>query len=66
MSVSEAAIVQAMRAYYTDTHNLAEGAGAIALAALLQERERQAGRRVGLVLSGGNVDAEVFAGVLAS
>lgn len=66
VSVSEAAIVQAMRAYYTDTHNLAEGAGAIALAALLQERERQAGRRVGLVLSGGNVDAEVFAGVLAS
>jgi threonine dehydratase len=65
VSVGETAIAHAMRAYYTDTHNLAEGAGAVALAALLQERERQAGRRVGLVLSGGNVDAEVFAGVLA-
>lgn len=66
VTVGEAAIVQAMRAYYTDTHNLAEGAGAVALAALLQERERQVGRRVGLVLSGGNVDAAVFASVLAA
>ncbi len=64
VTVDDAAITQAMRAYYTDTHNLAEGAGAIALAALLQERTAQAGRRVGLVLSGGNVDADVFARVL--
>jgi len=64
--VSEAEIAAAMRAYYTDTHNLAEGAGAIALAALLTEAERSAqqGRRVGVVLSGGNVDAEIFARVL--
>ena len=67
VTVDDDAIVAAMRAYYTDTHNLAEGAGAIALAALLgeSERERQRGRRVGLVLSGGNVDAAVFARVLA-
>lgn len=65
--VGEAGIVAAMRAYYTDTHNLAEGAGAIALAALLDETARgvQRGRRLGVVLSGGNVDAEVFARVLA-
>ena len=54
-----------MRAYYEDTHNLAEGAGAAALAALLQERERMQGKRVGLILSGGNIDREVFADVLA-
>jgi threonine dehydratase len=59
-----AAIRAAMRAYFTDTHNLAEGAGAAPLAALLQERERMAGRRVGLVLSGGNVDRRLFAEVL--
>ncbi len=64
--VSEAEIAAAMRAYYADTHNLAEGAGAIALAALLTaaERDAQRGRRVGVILSGGNVDAEVFARVL--
>lgn len=67
VEVGEEAIVAAMRAYYTDTHNLAEGAGAIALGALLgaEERARQRGRRVGVVLSGGNVDATVFEQVLA-
>lgn len=63
--VSEDDIAQAMRAYYEDTHNLAEGAGAAPLAALMQERERMGGKRVGLILSGGNVDREVFAEVLA-
>lgn len=63
--VGEDAIAEAIRAYYTDTHNLAEGAGAAPLAALLSERERQRGRRVGLVLSGGNIDRDVFAEVLA-
>jgi threonine dehydratase len=64
VQVSEAEIAQAMRSYYTDTHNLAEGAGAVALAALLQEGARHR-RRVGVVLSGGNVDAAVFAPILA-
>ena len=53
-----------MRAFFADTHNLAEGAGAAGLAALLQQREKMKGRKVGVVLSGGNVDSEVFARVL--
>ena len=65
VAVSEAELRSAMRAYYTDTHNVAEGAGAGPLAALLQERSRMRGSRVGLVLSGGNVDRELFAEVLA-
>lgn len=65
VQVSEDEIAEAMRAYYTDTHNLAEGAGAAAFAALMQERGRMAGKRVGVVLSGGNVDREVLAKVLA-
>ncbi len=54
-----------MRHYFTDSHNVAEGAGAAPLAALLKERSGWAGRRVGVVLSGGNVDRPVFARVLA-
>ena len=65
VAVSEAEISAAMRAYYQDTHNLAEGAGAAGLAGALKERADLAGKRVGLVLTGGNVDREVFAGVLA-
>ena len=63
--VSEAEIAEAMRACFEDTHNVAEGAGAAALAALLQERDRMAGKRVGLVLSGGNIDREMLAEVFA-
>jgi threonine dehydratase len=55
----------AMRIYFTDTHNVAEGAGAIGLAALLKDRAA-GGARVGTVLSGGNVDGDVFAGVLGA
>jgi threonine dehydratase len=58
--VSDAEVGAAIRAYWTDTHNLVEGAGAAPLAALLQERERMAGKRVGLVVSGGNIDLELF------
>jgi threonine dehydratase len=58
--VSEDDIYAGMRHYYTDTHNVAEGAGAIGLAALLAERDVMRGRKVGLVLSGGNVDREIF------
>jgi threonine dehydratase len=61
VAVSEDQIAAAMLVYHTDTHNLAEGAGAAALAAALSERELLAGRRVGLVLTGGNVDLDVFA-----
>jgi threonine dehydratase len=65
VTVSEAAIRAAMRHYFTDTHNVAEGAGAAPLAAALQERAALNGKRVGLVLSGGNVDRPLFASVLA-
>lgn len=66
VSVSEGEIAEAMRVYYTDTHNLAEGAGAAALAALIQEREMMLGKRVAVILSGGNVDRSVYASVIAS
>src|SRR3546814_15211374 len=62
--VGEAEIRAAMRHYFMDTHNVAEGAGAAPLAALLKERHAMAGRRVGLVLSGGNVHLPVFRAVL--
>jgi len=64
VSVSETAIRAAMRHYFTDTHNVVEGAGAAPLAALLAEREAMRGRKVALIASGGNVDASVFAEVL--
>jgi threonine dehydratase len=63
--VSDDEIEAAMRLMYSTTHNGAEGAGAAALAAAWQERGRLAGRKIGVVLSGGNVDREVFARVLA-
>ncbi|WJR76931.1 threonine dehydratase [Bradyrhizobium sp. NP1] len=60
VQVTDEEIADAMRVYWTDTHNLAEGAGAAALAAALQEKHRLQGRRVGLILSGGNIDFELF------
>jgi threonine dehydratase len=60
VTLSEEEIAAAILAYYTDTHNLAEGAGAAALAALLKEREAMRGKKVGLVLSGGNIDLDLF------
>ena len=56
MTVGEDEILSAMAHYFTDTHNVAEGAGAAPLAALLQRRADFAGKRVGLILSGGNAD----------
>jgi threonine dehydratase len=64
VEVSEDEIADAMRLYYRATHNLAEGAGAAALAALMKERTLMKGRRVGVVLSGGNIDGAKFAEVL--
>ena len=58
--VDDEQVLRAMRLYFTATHNLAEGAGAAALAAALAQRERLRGRRIGLWLSGGNVDLEMF------
>jgi threonine dehydratase len=63
--VDEHEIRSAMRDLYTDTHNVAEGAGAAALAAAIKERSRLQNRRIAVVLSGGNVDRPIFAQVLA-
>jgi len=63
--VSEDQIAEAMRSYYHDTHNLAEGAGAAALAALQLEVDIMAGKRSAVILTGGNIDARDFADVLA-
>ena len=60
VTVSDDEVAGAIRAYWTDTHNLAEGAGAAPLAALLQEKDRHTGRRVGVVLCGGNIDLALF------
>jgi threonine dehydratase len=65
IEVSDDEIADAMRALYQDTHNVAEGAGAAALAGAIQEIHSQGnGKRIGFVLTGGNVDAPVFANVL--
>jgi len=65
VTVSETEIRRAMRILFTDTHNVAEGAGAAALAGALQERERLAGKRVAVIQSGGNIDRSLFAEILA-
>jgi threonine dehydratase len=65
VTVTEAEIRRAMRILYTDTHNLAEGAGAAALAGALQERGRLSKKRVAVIQSGGNIDRDLFIQVLA-
>ena len=60
VTVTDDEVGEAIRVYWTDTHNLAEGAGAAPLAALLRERDAMAGRRVGLPLCGGNIDLDLF------
>lgn len=62
--VTDDEIRRAMKIYFTDTHNVVEGAGAAALAAALKDRDELAGRRVGVIATGGNVDPDVFAAVL--
>ena len=64
VTVSEDEIAAAMRLYFSCCHTIAEGAGAAALAALMQEREQMQGKRVGVILSGGNIDMPKFASVL--
>ena len=65
VTVSEAEIRRAVRILFTDTHNVAEGAGAAPLAAALQERDRLRGKRVAVIQSGGNIDRNRFAEILA-
>ncbi|PWE32059.1 threonine dehydratase [Maritimibacter sp. 55A14] len=56
LAVSDDEVAEAIRVYFRDTHNLTEGAGAAALAGLMQERGRMQGRKTGVILSGGNID----------
>jgi len=65
LEVTDAEVAAAMRLYFSATHSTAEGAGAAPLAAALQERARNGGKRIAVVLTGGNVDRDVFARVLA-
>jgi len=64
VAVTDDEIAQAIRVLWQDTHNLAEGAGAAAMAALMQEREAMRGKKVAVILSGGNLDMSQAAVVL--
>jgi len=66
VSVSEGQIIAAMSQYYHLTHNLAEGAGAISLAGLSKEKSLMKGKKVGVILSGGNIDFNRFRDYLAT
>jgi threonine dehydratase len=65
VTVTDDEIRRAIRILFTDTHNAAEGAGAAPLAAALQERQRLGGKRVAVIQSGGNINRDLFAEVLA-
>ncbi len=65
VQVTDDQIAAAMRIYYSDTHNIAESAGAAPLAAALADKDKQMGKKVGVILSGGNVDRAWFQMVLA-
>ncbi len=64
VEVTDDEVEEAMRALFTDTHNVVEGAGAASLAALLQERDRLRGLTTAVILTGANIDPEPFARVL--
>ena len=66
VQVSEDEMKAAMRVIFSDTHNIAEGAGAAPLAAALQERDRLRGKKVAVIQSGGNIDRPLFAEILAA
>jgi threonine dehydratase len=64
VAVTDDEVAEAIRIYWQDTHNLAEGAGAVALAACLQEKARMSGKKVAVILSGGNGDMSQMAEIL--
>lgn len=64
ITVSDAEVAEAIRIYYRDIHNLAEGAGAAPLAGLISERDQMQGREVAVILCGGNIDADWLITVL--
>jgi threonine dehydratase len=64
VQVTEDSIADAIRVYFDDTHHIAEGAGAAPLAALLEERGRMSNKKVGVILTGGNIERARFLQVL--
>ena len=64
VEVTDEEVADAMRLVFETTHNAAEGAGAAAVAAAMKEKTDVAGRKVGAILSGGNVDTDDFARAL--
>jgi threonine dehydratase len=64
VQVTDGEVAAAVRAYFEDTHNLAEGAAAVALAALLQERQRMVGKQVGVILTGSNISRALLSAIL--
>ncbi len=66
VEVTDAEIAEAMRIIFECTHNVSEGAGAAGFAAVMKEKDKLGGLKVGTVLSGGNVDRNLFAAVLSS
>lgn len=64
VEVTDEEVAEAIRTIFECTHNVSEGAGAAPLAAALQERPRNIGRKIAVTLSGGNIDRELFARVL--
>ena len=65
VQLSEDQIAAAVRVYFHTTHQVAEGAGAASLAAVMQERKRMSGKRIGIILTGCNIDAEIYGNILA-
>ena len=65
VSISDDEAAEAIRLLFRATHNTAEPAGAAALAALIQEKDAMSGKKVGVILTGGNIDADWFAKVLS-
>lgn len=65
IEIEEESIAEAVRIYWQDTHNMTEGAAALPLAALTQEKEVMQGKSVGLILTGGNMDLDDVASILA-
>jgi threonine dehydratase len=65
VTIPDSEIIEAMRIYFSATHNVAEGAAAAPLAALLQEQKMVRNKRVALIHSGSNIDSDIFASVLA-
>ena len=64
ITVSEEEVAEAIRVYYRDIHNLAEGAGAAPLAAAMQEARQNKGSEIAVILCGGNIDTDWFLTVM--